>query len=441
MEKKEPQIPKLNPLAKPFLPAFLAKHAPPPPLSVMVLGPRGSGKTTMLGKILKSMDAVETRMEERCKRMASEDGDGAADWLIYFLKYCYTGFDDEDDDSTTIVPTSEPGSGRLYVFHDVMRHYHRNTLITNVGLLIVSAPDLEKDMETIRDILLVSSFRFERLIIAINKMDLCGWSSAVFSKLRDNLQSCTSQYVGKVSSITYVPICAKTGNNIASAKSGDGEPQIVENAESLLGALGKSLPASSASPGPLCVLVLDCYESRYVHGQVLSGTIHDNEEVRIVPQNVETRVVRLRHFDGEDMIQASAGANIVFELSHPVEPELRLPGGIICLTEHLFPRVKEFVAEFQIMHLPKFRPILTGGFAAVLHVHSTIEDCVVDELLDVKGKGKKPVARAGDTVKCRIVCKNWLCVAPENRVLGTFVLRDADVTIGIGKVIDCVKSE
>ena len=77
--------------------------------------------------------------------------------------------------------------------------------------------------------------------------------------------------------------------------------------------------------------------------------------------------------------------------------------------------VHYFDAQIVILELLEHKPILTGGYKAILHLHSVVEECEITKLLaaiDPKTKEKKKVGMgAGEVCDSRAAgteCKGRL---------------------------------
>ena len=67
-------------------------------------------------------------------------------------------------------------------------------------------------------------------------------------------------------------------------------------------------------------------------------------------------------------------------------------GFVLSDEKDLVPVVHSFEAQIAVLDLLEHKPIMTGGYTAILHLHSIVEECEVTKLvwaLDPKTKEKK----------------------------------------------------
>lgn len=111
-----------------------------------------------------------------------------------------------------------------------------------------------------------------------------------------------------------------------------------------------------------------------------------------------------------------------------------------------------------MLELLEHKAIFTAGYKAVLHVHSSVEECEITKLvaqIDLKTKEKKKVGathslgvrrtrmckqvkfvKGNSLVTARIAVEKPICVETFDKVpqLGRFTLRDEGRTIAIGRI-------
>lgn len=58
-----------------------------------------------------------------------------------------------------------------------------------------------------------------------------------------------------------------------------------------------------------------------------------------------------------------------------------IPSDIICHEDLHVHAVKEFEGQISVLELLENRRIMTAGYAAVMHIHTAVEEVVITELL------------------------------------------------------------
>ncbi len=134
-----------------------------------------------------------------------------------------------------------------------------------------------------------------KVIVAINKMDLTGWSRAVFDEIRDHFAR-VARTLG-IEDPVYVPIAAKHGDNVARLTPHtpwyDGPP-LLEILE--------TLDASRRSDGVFRLPVQRVLRmpdgARAYAGRVASGEVALGQQITILPSGQSANVEAIRTFDG-----------------------------------------------------------------------------------------------------------------------------------------------
>lgn len=182
--------------------------------------------------------------------------------------------------------------------------------------------------------------------------------------------------------------------------------------------------------------------------------------------------------DDAEVNIAKAGENLRLRVSG-IEEEDISSGFVACGRKNAVPAVTQFEAQlqvggckpiesvwkitvnFQVLELLEHKAIFTAGYKAVLHVHSSVEECEITKLvaqIDLKTKEKKKVGNDGilidvcgvvihhcpqvkfvkgnSLVTARIAVEKPICVETFDKVpqLGRFTLRDEGRTIAIGRI-------
>ena len=97
----------------------------------------------------------------------------------------------------------------------------------------------------------------------------------------------------------------------------------------------------------------------------------------------------------------------------------------------------------QFLDLPDAKMLVTAGYKCVMHLHTAIEECEVQEVIAVydtekKKKVKRAFVRSNQRVLLKIKTINEICMEKFTSVaqLGRFVLRDKGLTVALGKIYD-----
>lgn len=154
-----------------------------------------------------------------------------------------------------------------------------------------------------------------KVIVAVNKMDLTGWSRAVFEEIRDNFAR-VARTLG-IEDPIYVPIAAKHGDNVTRRTPQtpwyDGPPllEILEN-----------LDATRRNDGvfrlPVQRVIRMPDGARAYAGRIASGAVAVGQEISVLPSGQTAVVEAIRTFDGA-FADASEGQSVGVVLDRDVD--------------------------------------------------------------------------------------------------------------------------
>lgn len=148
------------------------------------------------------------------------------------------------------------------------------------------------------------------IIVAVNKMDLVGWSEVRFREI-ERAFAALADSLG-VAGVTCVPVSARAGDNVVRRGSAGwwAGPTLIE-------VISKRNVTADRSVGPLRLpvqTVLRTGVSRFYAGRVESGAVQPGDTVNIGPNAVAATVAQVR-VGGRAVSRADAGASVAIELS------------------------------------------------------------------------------------------------------------------------------
>jgi peptide chain release factor subunit 3 len=287
-----------------------------------------------------------------------------------------------------------------------------------------------------------------KLVVAINKMDDPStaepggaWSKPRFdeieAKLTPFLRSCG--YHPK-RDLVFLPLSGLMGHNMKARV----DPQLCPwyPGPSFFEVLD-GVDATARDPyAPFRMPVMDRYKDMgtVLMGKSEAGVVKKGDSLVLMPNRAPVRVVGIWR-DEEEVAAARPGENLRLRVSG-VEEEDVSAGFVLCSRfPPLVPVVREFEAQVAILELLEHKPILTGGYKCVLHIHSVVEECEVIKLVAVidpktKERKKAKFVKSGAICIARVAVEKPICLEAFDGVpqLGRFTLRDEGRTIAIGKV-------
>ena len=416
---------------------------PPAAQSLLRFTTAGSvddGKSTLIGRLLYDAKAVPEDQLAALARTAERQGDGAID-----LSLLTDGLTAEREQGITIDVAYRyfATPRRKFIIADTPGHeqYTRNMVTgastADAAVILVDARKGMTD-QTRRHMTLAHLLGIPHLVVAINKMDLVGYSEATFERHAESI-SILADALG-IASMRLVPISAKQGDNVVHLS----QAMTWYRGETLLGIL-EALPravdlANAAFRFPVQyvtrVPALDGGQSRRYLGRVESGAVSVGDEIVVLPANVMTRVSAISTFDGA-LESAAAPKSIAIEVADDVDIAR---GDILAHVKGKPMVAKSFTATLCWFGDDSFEPrarylLRHGAHMVSARVTELVHrlDVATQELV------AKPVTLArNDIATARIALQSPLPFDryADNRATGAFILLDeqTNATVAAGMI-------
>ena len=433
----------------------LDKDDPREHLNIIFIGHVDAGKSTTAGQILFLTGGVDDRTIEKYEREAKEKN--RESWYMAYIM-------DTNEEERAKGKTVEVGRAyfetpkKRFTILDAPGHksFVPNMISgasqADVGVLVISArkgefeTGFERGGQTREHAQLAKTLGVTKLIVVINKMDdhsiIDGsqWSKARYdeieSKLTPFLRGCG--YNPK-KDLVWLPISGLMGHNMKNRVDEKLCPWF--KGPSLFEALDNIDPMLRDPYAPFRMPIVDKYKDMgtVIMGKSEAGLVKKNDSLIVMPNKAVVKVTSIWR-DEKEVNAARPGENLRLRVAG-VEEEDISAGFVVSSRFNLVPVVTQFEAQVAILDLLEHKPILAGGYRAVLHIHSIVEECEVIKLvavIDAKTKEKKKAkfVKSGSICIARIAVDKPICIEAFDMVpqLGRFTLRDEGRTIAIGKV-------
>jgi sulfate adenylyltransferase large subunit len=289
------------------------------PLRIVVCGSVDHGKSTLIGRLLYEADGVFDDQLESLKQLSRRHGSANGDIDFSLL---LDGLAAEREQKITIDVAYRffATDRRKFIIADAPGHeqYTRNMATgastADVALILVNAAS-GLTAQTRRHSLIVSMLGVRQFVVAVNKMDLVGWSEAAFRAIEDDFRQFADEL--GVNQTVCIPVSARGGENVvapSAAMPWYRGPSVLAQLEQM-----DVVRASHASGFRMPVQWVNRPNAdfRGYSGLVTSGTVKPGMDVQILPSGETTRVVRIVTFDG-DLDRAEAGRSVTLTLAHDV---------------------------------------------------------------------------------------------------------------------------
>ncbi|WP_338813950.1 GTP-binding protein [Bernardetia sp. Wsw4-3y2] len=346
-------------------------------LRFITAGSVDDGKSTLIGRLLYDSKSILTDQLEAISKQSKNKENGEIDLAILT-----DGLRAEREQGITIDVAYKYFSTpkRKFIIADAPGHvqYTRNmvTGASNSDLAIILI-DARKGVieQTRRHSLIASLLNIPHVVVAINKMDLVGFSETVFNQIKEDYQA-IQESLG-LSNVEFIPISALSGENIVDRSAvvmnwyqGDTLLEYLENVEIKQ---NKNL----THPRLSVQYVLrpqseEFHDYRGYAGKVGSGIFKKGDTVLIQPSGIRTKIKAIEH-NLKEVQEVSAGQSVVLHL----EDEIDISRGDTIVGEQNAPTVTQNIESLFCWMDTK--DLQVGGKYLLQHNSRTVR-CVIKNI-------------------------------------------------------------
>ena len=300
--------------------AYLHQHEHKSLLRFLTCGSVDDGKSTLIGRLLYDSKMIFedqlAALEADSKKVGTQGGD-----IDFALLVDGLAAEREQGITIDVAYRFFSTEKRKFIVADTPGHeqYTRNMVTgastADAAIILI---DARKGVltQTRRHSYLVSLLGIRHVVLAINKMDLVGWSQEVFDTIVAEYHDFAAQ-IG-IKAFTAIPMSALKGDNITepSAKSPwySGPPLMrwLEEApvEDDLQQKPFRMPVQWVNRPDL--------DFRGFSGLIASGVVRPGDKVKALPSGRESTVARIVTFRG-DLPQAVAGQSVTLTLADEID--------------------------------------------------------------------------------------------------------------------------
>lgn len=407
-------------------------------LRVLTCGSVDDGKSTLIGRLLFECGAVPDDVMAALERDSRRFGtvESGPDYALLV-----DGLAAEREQGVTIDVAYRYFETplRRFILADAPGHqqYTRNMAtgasLADVAILLV---DARKGLlaQTRRHAAIASMMGIRHLVLAINKMDLVGFSQDVFSSIVAAFQALRER-LGDFT-LEPIPLVAREGDNVA--QTSDRMPWY--SGPTLLAALERAparVVADGAARLPVQWVNRPSHSFRGYAGTIVGGPMHTGQAVINALSRTEARVARIVTADG-DLDQALPGQAVTIVLDREIDASR---GDVLAAAEST-PELAEQVAA-QIIWMDD-TPLFRGRAYQLMLGTRTVVATVTEiaSRLDVETLAEEPVrelhlneiGRVALSLSQPVACENYAAGCE----LGGFILMDRLTrgTVGAGLITE-----
>jgi bifunctional enzyme CysN/CysC len=419
--------------------AYLAQHERKELLRFLTCGNVDDGKSTLIGRLLHDTHAIyEDQLAAVEKDSLVHGTQGAAIDLALLVD----GLKSEREQGITIDVAYRyfSTSQRKFIIADTPGHeqYTRNmaTGASTADLAIILV-DARKGVttQTRRHSFITSLLGIQQVIVAINKMDLVGYSRERFEEIRAEYERFARELPDRAH--FFLPISALAGDNVVARSERtpwyDGQPLLT---------LLDTLPVDAATSRvsfrfPVQYVNRPTSDFRGYAGTIASGSVRPGDRIVSLPSGRSTRVTRVITWEG-DLAEAFAPMAVTLTLEDEIDasrgdlfvkPEdralvsTRAEAMLVWMDERPMVPGREYILKHNTHETP-------GVFSRIVHrvdvntlAHTDAPALAMNEIGRVELKTSRPLLFDAYT---------------KNRATGSFIVIDriTNGTVGAGMITE-----
>ncbi|MDJ0449382.1 sulfate adenylyltransferase subunit CysN [Methylocystis sp. JR02] len=421
-------------------PAVARIAADKPLLRFITCGSVDDGKSTLIGRLLYDAnlapDDLIAALETDSKKHGTQGDD-----LDFALLVDGLAAEREQGITIDVAYRYFATDKRKFIVADTPGHeqYTRNMAVgSSTADLAILLVDARKGIlpQTRRHSVINSMFGVRHVVVAVNKMDLVGYSEDVFRKIVADFHEFAKNL--HFASIYVVPLVAKDGDNLVHASQHmpwhDG-PSLLAYLE---GVAVEDVMRIAPFRMPVQWVNRPNLDFRGFSGFISGGNIRPGDIVRILPSGRDTRVSRVVTYDG-DLESGVSGQSVTITLaeeidcsrgdllSSPVSPAQvgdRLEAKLLWLVREPLTAGKSYLLKIgtkttpAVVNLVQSRIDIETGLATPLGADETL--------------AFNEIGEAQLSLETVVACDPYV----ENRETGGFILIDriTNETVAVGMV-------
>lgn len=327
-------------------------------LKIATAGSVDDGKSTLIGRLLYDTKSLTEDKLEAIKKSSEQRG---YDYLDFSL--ATDGLVAEREQGITIdvahIYFSTPSTS--YIIADTPGHleYTRNMVTgASTSQAAIILIDARKGVieQTYRHFFINNLLQVKDVIVAVNKMDLVGYSQDVFEDIKNNFETLSSNSNYKEQSVHYIPISALKGDNVVEKS----KVMYWYGGETILGHLeqleAEDVRDKGAFRFPVQSVIRpkqdEHHDFRGYAGKIYGGDLKVGDEVTVLPSLTRSKIKKIHFFD-ETFNQARPGSSVTITL----EDDINVSRGDMLVKSNELPKVeKDITATVCWMDAKKLVP-------------------------------------------------------------------------------------
>ncbi len=411
-------------------------------LKVVFVGHVDHGKSTLIGRIFHDTHSLPDGKVDQIRKACREEG------MEFEYAFLLDALLEEQEQNITIDTTQIQFKTALrpYVIIDAPGHkeFLKNMITgaasADAAVLLIAANEGVREQSR-RHGYLLSLLGIKQVVVAVNKMDLVGFSEHTFNNIVAEYRKFLAQ-IG-LEARTFVPISARGGYNVAQRS-----PEFIPwyHGPSITEMLDQFDAPKKLTDLPLRFPVQDVYRfdsRRIIAGRIESGRLKVGDQIVFSPNNKTSVVASIERWQAPAGSDAVAGESIGITLTEQIFVER---GHIGSQAEHAPIESNRFRARLFWMgrrNLELGQRYKLKLATQELDAEVVSIDRIIDaSTLDTIAEGRSHIAR-NDVAEVVIQTRGALVMDnhDQNPIMGRFVIVDDRLVSGGGIIFGGVYTE
>ncbi len=428
-------------------------HVPVDILRFNTCGSVDDGKSTLIGRLLYDSKSLMEDQIEALERSADITGGGQIN-----LANLTDGLRAEREQGITIDVAYRyfATPRRKFIIADTPGHvqYTRNMVTgastANLSIVLVDARAGVIEQSR-RHTAIAALLGIPHLVVAVNKMDLVGWSEQRFREIRAQFEEFLPRF--NIKDVVFIPMSALNGDNVVDPSQHTPwykGPTLLTHLETVHIASDWNLqgfrfpvqwvnrPNNPTNP--------DLHDFRGVSGQIAGGIVKKGQRVLALPAGVVSTVKEIWTYDGP-LDEAFCPQSVTIVLEHDIDISR---GSMLIGADHLPGSATELEADICWMHVRALQPGKKYFLKHTTHTVQAVVTSIVSKLnlSTLEREADAPELGVNDIGQIRLRTSKPLVFDgyEHNRLTGSFILieQGTNATVGAGMLLpprEVVKSE
>lgn len=402
----------------------------------VVVGHVDHGKSTLMGRLLYDLKVIDQRSIDKLRKEAETIGKSS-----FALAWVMDETSEERSRGVTVdIATNyfETEKTRFTILDapghkDFIPNMISGASQADFPILVIDAStnSFESGLkgQTKEHVIIARSMGMQHIIIAVNKMDMIGWSKSRFDEIVKRMTAFLTEASFLEKRITFIPLAGLTGENVV--KKIENSAAHWYTGETLLEALERiEIPQRNLQKA-LRLSVADVFKGDMrsplsISGRIDSGTLQVGDVILTLPAN-ETATIKSIEVQDAPVDWAVAGQIPTLHLTD-IDPVHLRQGDIICAPKDPVKLVKAFTSK--LLAFEHVLPMPVEVFRSTLNSPGSIRtlSARLNKFTGEVMKKKPRIVKPGEVARIVVQLERELPIEEGMRV----VLRERGRTVGAG---------